>query len=53
MSEVRKCPKCGSTDFKQQKRVKLMDASWGFYSTLIAAAYICGNCGYIEFYLEK
>ena len=51
MSEVRKCPKCGSQDFKN-RRVKLPSASFGFFNPLIATAHVCNSCGYIEFYRE-
>lgn len=47
----KKCPKCGASDFKK-KSAKLPDAAVGWFNSLIVTAYICNNCGYIEFYRE-
>lgn len=53
MSEVRKCPSCGWQNC-QKKRVKPpADASFPWFRALCAAAYVCSNCGYIEFYRDK
>jgi len=51
VSEVKKCPKWGSTDLKKES-VEFPDASVGFFASLIATAYICNVCGHIEFYRE-
>jgi predicted nucleic-acid-binding Zn-ribbon protein len=51
MSEVKKCPKCGSTSFRE-KSVKI-HGSLGMLNILEAKACICNNCGYIELYEEK
>jgi predicted nucleic-acid-binding Zn-ribbon protein len=51
MSEVKKCPKCGSASFRE-KSVKI-HGSLGMLNILEAKARICNNCGYIELYVEK
>jgi predicted nucleic-acid-binding Zn-ribbon protein len=49
MSEVKKCPKCGNV-LNKANNLRLADKWIGF---LAVTAYVCGNCGYVEFYREK
>lgn len=48
VSEVKKCPKCSSANLRE-KYVRLA-GTFGVFSPLEATAYVCDNCGYIEFY---
>jgi len=48
MSEAKKCPRCGSVN-REEKHVRFAGAL-GYFDPLEATAYICGKCGYIEFY---
>ena len=48
MSEEKKCPKCGSVD-REEKHIRLA-GTLGYFNPLEATVYICGKCGYIEFY---
>jgi predicted nucleic-acid-binding Zn-ribbon protein len=49
MSEVKKCPKCGSTNVSK-KDVRLPDPTFAAIGSLTAIAYVCNSCGYIELY---
>ena len=48
--EVMKCPRCGSANLRE-KNVRLAGSA-GMFNPLEATAYICGDCGYIEFYVR-
>jgi predicted nucleic-acid-binding Zn-ribbon protein len=49
MNEVKKCPKCGSTEV-MKRNVRLPDPTFAALGSLIATAYVCNSCGYIELY---
>jgi len=46
--EVKKCPKCDSTELRK-KHVRLAGTA-GIFNPLEATAYICTKCGYVELY---
>jgi predicted nucleic-acid-binding Zn-ribbon protein len=48
LTGVKKCPKCGN-EMEKPMSIRL-SGKWIGYLTV--AAYVCGKCGYVEFYRE-